>query len=197
MPKTPRRNFQRISPKSRSLHNLTQPGKALRHFLRSDTAMSILEKHRCGWLDGGCWSLAAGLSLWIGQEASIGHVYNTETGRPEHAVCHIPCADIYIDGDGIATEADMIGKMIILEDYDLGALAIRKATPEENDPSRCWAKTAQTIHGLLMKTFGQWHRSHIRQQIMQLPRTGHVTMNAKPGQNGMHPPIHQQQKEAA
>lgn len=72
----------------------------LKGVLWSDKGASIPWDYGCGWNDGGCWSLAAGLKMWL-EDVEVYCVYN-KTNEPQHVLLKIPTdRPLFIDGTGI------------------------------------------------------------------------------------------------
>ena len=89
--------------------SLRQTGKALRSALCSKKGYEIIDGHGVGWLDGGCWSLAEGIKRWL-VEVDLYCAYDGD-GNPQHVVVRVPARDIFIDGNGISSEATLIEAM--------------------------------------------------------------------------------------
>jgi hypothetical protein len=74
--------------------------RLLKGVLWSDKGAAIAGDYGCGWNDGGCWSLAAGLKMWL-VDAEVYCVYN-KTNEPQHVLLKIPTdRPLFIDGTGI------------------------------------------------------------------------------------------------
>jgi len=80
----------------------------LKHVLRSNEAMSILDLWSVGWTDGGCLVLANALRRWLGTGDILGVWEPVPLGEAiqHHAVLNIN--GWLIDGDGITTEGGLI-----------------------------------------------------------------------------------------
>ncbi|MBA3824371.1 MAG: hypothetical protein H0X24_10820 [Ktedonobacterales bacterium] len=78
-----------------------------------------------GWNDGGCLQLARALVHILGSDASLVMVR-----CPQHRWCHVvtQCGGWYLDGDGIATGAQMIQRWQVIEGHVAAWLAPFDAT---------------------------------------------------------------------
>lgn len=78
---------------------------------------ALVERHFCGWFDGGCYTLAKAIAEHF-PTAEAYHVSRTEQHR-DHAVIYIPELKSYLDADGLQTKAQLISKMKEVELVDV------------------------------------------------------------------------------
>lgn len=95
------------------LANLTPFGRESRSYCGSSAMLAHMPDH--GFLDGGCLSLALAVRKWLG--AGVEVRFCAGSGRLQHAVAEVVVGGrlLYLDGDGLATKADLAAKMTLLE----------------------------------------------------------------------------------
>ncbi|GIC77080.1 hypothetical protein [Moritella sp. F3] len=69
----------------------------------------LITNHSCGWLDGGCYTLAKAITEGF-PDTLLYHVSRDVEYR-DHAVVYIPSLDMYYDADGVQTETELMNKM--------------------------------------------------------------------------------------
>lgn len=74
----------------------------------------LVNKHGCGWLDGGCYTLAAAIHQVFPNTTHAGS-FISGTGDIEHAVIKVKGLDLYGDGDGWHTFDEMRTKLLVKE----------------------------------------------------------------------------------
>lgn len=93
--------------------------------LWSEEAYALISIKGAGWTDGGCWLLGEAFKRYLGN-VDLYAVYSP--GGPEHIVVKVPGRDIYIDADGISTEAELL-KRISKEEGVRGELTVALFNP--------------------------------------------------------------------
>lgn len=98
--------------------NHTSLGQSIYSFSENNISL-ILDYNGCGWLDGGCYALAHAFHYYL---SSIGVLSEIKccgrAGFQDHAVVtfnHSKYGKVFIDGDGLSAEDEIISKMILLE----------------------------------------------------------------------------------
>lgn len=97
------------------VYNLHPFGGDLQQFCLDN--LDVFNGH--GFLDGGCYALALAIKGYIENGGGQAELYSI--GRPgiiDHLVVRVIASDVvlYLDGDGLATERDLMEKMQLLED---------------------------------------------------------------------------------
>jgi len=108
--------------------NLIPCGTQLQNFCNEKSVYKqIFNVRGCGWLDGGCLTLALALRFWLPVGTTVCAVVTG--GIADHAVIRIPSAlthaslrDVFLDADGVASEADMLRKFKSYAQKDRGIL---------------------------------------------------------------------------
>lgn len=70
---------------------------------------TLINKHGCGWFDGGCYTFVSAVCEVI-QEAESYYISRNCNVR-DHAVVYLPSIDRYLDADGIQTRSELFNKM--------------------------------------------------------------------------------------
>ena len=73
------------------------------------TTELLVDKHDCGWFDGGCYTLV-GAAFEVIKGVDIFHISRTENNR-DHAVLKLDGLDMYFDADGFASKYALFSKM--------------------------------------------------------------------------------------
>jgi hypothetical protein len=82
-------------------------GHALKLFLLEPRVFGLIHNTAdCGWLDGGCRTLAEALSLWLGSDLAEPRVLIDVHGYPQHVV--VRNHGWYLDGDGVTTRGRLL-----------------------------------------------------------------------------------------
>lgn len=131
-------------------------GAQLKKALYLKEGFSLIEQLNCGWLDGGCWALASGLKSWIGDGVDLYCVYDFG-GAPQHIVAKVDSEDMFIDGDGLSTRAELLKKMKEKEFLD-GPATVSEFFPGNlratgNGIER-WDALSRKVAAFLKKEFG-------------------------------------------
>lgn len=99
------------------VYNLHPFGGDLQQFCLDN--LDVFDGHGHGFLDGGCYALALALKGYIENGGGQAELYSI--GRPsiiDHLVVRVKIDGValYLDGDGLSTERDLMEKMQLLED---------------------------------------------------------------------------------
>lgn len=89
--------------------SLWEISRLLRRLFYSDEGMAIVAPYGCFWGDGGCWSLAAGLKMWL-EDVELYCVYDGEDD-PHHVVVKLLSRPLFIDCNGIVSERKIVSDM--------------------------------------------------------------------------------------
>lgn len=94
------------------VRNHTLTGKALRRLLQNDLVYRLIPNT---WLEGGCRILAEALKAWGGGAVTIKAVYSQRCGTQciDHVIAVVD--SICLDGDGAATEMEVLAKSRLLD----------------------------------------------------------------------------------
>lgn len=150
-----------LSPDNRyrRLRTLHQFNKLLHTVLWSPSGFALIDPHQCGWLDGGCWTLAVGLKRWL-QDVEVHCVYDYND-QPQHVLIRIPDRDIFIDGHGVSS-GSFITKMMIKDEFIPPPVSLQPFREEymvETDNGiQLWKDTAAAIVTYLDSVFGEGPR---------------------------------------
>jgi len=79
----------------------------------NDTTEYLINKEQCGWLDGGCMTLASAI-IGLFPTASLYHISRNKE-RVDHVVTYFPKLDCYFDADGLQFKNELFRKMQIDE----------------------------------------------------------------------------------
>lgn len=95
------------------VRNHTLTGRALRRLLQNEPVYGLIPNT---WLEGGCRILAEALKAWGGEAVTLKAVYSYRFGaqRIDHVAAVVD--NICLDGDGAATEMELLAKARLLED---------------------------------------------------------------------------------
>ena len=87
-------------------------GRRLARLLRSRRGYDCLNPEGYGWCDGGCGILATAIHRWVGTGSLTSLLGSYLGGSGREAVQHIllRIGDLYIDGDGISTEGELVSR---------------------------------------------------------------------------------------
>ena len=95
--------------------NILPVGTELKKFC-NDNIDLIISKEDCGWMDGGCFSLATAFKMWLGSHAQLEGVVREKNDTLDHVVVKV--GEVYLDADGVATKEDLLGKIRVIELVD-------------------------------------------------------------------------------
>ena len=89
-------------------------GKELWDFLQQPAQLGLLSN--CGYMNGGCWTLAEALRIWSGGAFTL---FAVKDVSPAHIVCGFvePRGLVVLDGDGMAWEEELRIKMRLREGF--------------------------------------------------------------------------------
>lgn len=107
--------------------NILPVGTDLKRFC-NDNIDLILSKEECGWMDGGCFTLATAFKLWLGSHVELEAVVRDKNDSLDHVVAKV--AGVYLDGDGVASKEDVLEKMRVIESV-MGSISIRPLKSKE------------------------------------------------------------------
>lgn len=139
---TPRRapdwyegDHQRWSASAGEVVNKTSFGARLVAFLQR--AAVVGRRPAVGWMDGACQLLAETMDAWASEgprgvwdgPATVWMVRDGSL-RPQHVVFHV--GGLYLDGDGVASEHDLLGRLAALERLP-APLEVRPHLPRPED----------------------------------------------------------------
>ena len=103
----------------RHLRALPRPGNL-------DSFYPALGDLECGLLDGGCLAFARAAQSVLGGEVWVVH---NRANRPDHYALRVE-ADCFLDGDGLASGADLCEKLVTVE-HAAGPMSLRAASEKE------------------------------------------------------------------
>lgn len=131
----------------------------LYNVLWSEKGLAHLSGIGCGWNDGGCWTLAEALRRYL-KDVEMYCVYDA-AGNPQHVVTKIPSRNLFIDGNGIVSEAELI-RIMIEEESITGPITVEPfksqycvATPNGIE---LWKEVSQLMETFLEDSFGDGTR---------------------------------------
>lgn len=94
--------------------NASPFGKDLRAFLQEPAQLGLLPD--CGYMNGGCWTLAEALRTWSG---GLFTLFAVKDVSPAHIVCGFvePRGLVVLDGEGMAWEEELRVRMRLRESF--------------------------------------------------------------------------------
>ncbi len=129
-------------------------GNMLKRALWSKQGFDLIEQMGCGWNDGGCWTLAQGLYNWF-KDVLMYCVY--ADGEPQHIIVKLRERDIFIDGDGVSSEPELINRMVE-DEFVTGVITIEPFSSQyclatAND-IQLWQDISDRVTDFLHAEFG-------------------------------------------
>ena len=130
-------------------------GTDLKRLLQRRDIFSLINGKGCGWMDGGCVTLASAFKRWIGPDAETWCF--CEGAIPHHVVTRILKKDIFLDGDGLGTCEDLQDKLIRLEHLK-GSLVLKRINLLHlpDDALTLWDDVAIAVFENFGERFGAW-----------------------------------------
>lgn len=136
-----------------TVRNYTPFGRMLRRMLNDQTGLL----REGSWVAGGCWTLAEALRIWSGQRLDL-HMVVAE-GIPQHVVASFDAAEygaVHLDGDGMASSAELLLRMRRLEKLPDPAIAVFDAALAEDCGICCYEHLVPTLIHSLRDQFGDF-----------------------------------------
>lgn len=130
------------------VQNFTRAGIALSGFACSDEALTHLGGS--GFMDGGCYALAITVNKLLTQFQIPSELMIVgRNGIIDHVVVKVQFDgdDIYLDGDGLASESELLNKLVRLE--SLSGVTIRSFNQEDIVPAEMCSYESEKINKFL------------------------------------------------
>lgn len=117
--------------RNRSVINYTSLGCEIQRIARK-TQPDLIRRRGFGWSDGGCWTFAAALAHWSGDQLALARIVSSR-GHTDHIVAHYHGL-LYLDADGLATGPGLLDKWRRLEGVGRQSYTLEPfADPEKVD----------------------------------------------------------------
>lgn len=136
-----------------TVRNYTPFGRMLRRMLNDRTGLL----REGSWVAGGCWTLAEALRGWSGQQLDLRMV--VAQGIPQHVVASFDAPEygaVHLDGDGMASSAELLMRMRRLEKLPDPAIEVFDANLAEDCGIGCYEHLVPTLIRTLRDEFGHF-----------------------------------------